>query len=55
MSTMRDDDFENERSEIELRHRLKRLQEITCDLLSRNEELRARVRELERLQTQART
>lgn len=43
------DDYENDSPEIDLIHRVERLQGIVCDLLSRNEELRKEVRELELL------
>lgn len=52
MSAMREDDFDRASSEIELSHRIERLQEIACYLLSRNEELRVRIGELERAQPQ---
>jgi hypothetical protein len=43
------DDFEDDSPESDLIHRVERLQGIVCHLLSRNEELRKEVRELELL------
>jgi hypothetical protein len=46
---------ENDLLEIVLNHRIEQLQGIICYLLSRNEELSAAVRKLERLQSQPHT
>ena len=46
---------ENDHLEIVLNHRIEQLQGIICYLLSRNEELSAAIRELERLTAPIRT
>jgi hypothetical protein len=48
MSTITDG-FEDDCAEMDLSHRVERLQGIICCLLSRNEELRAAVEELKQL------